>query len=351
MNIYTQGPGLSAEEVESLITKKIETFMSGIKDAELVRSISLPGLSYISVFFKDRTDVFFARRLVMERLLDVKGYLPQDYNPVMGSNSSGFGNVLIYALTSKNQTLTQLKTLQEWKIRPLIRAVEGVEEISQWGPDRAFIVRVNPGKMMLYKVDYKDIIDDLKTFSGVTGGGYSKTPEGDLVVRGIGYYTDIHAVERTPVKVIDGNFIKISDLGVVEDGEMPNRRGAFTLNEEEVQGNIVLKRINTNTKEVVSALKEEIENIRKILPKDVEIKILYDQSYLTEKAVNTIEKAKDCHCSCSIYTNYHTDGFYIHKAGKHKWKSYVPVWVSHRDRTIRRFNSCSDREHPQASFS
>lgn len=291
VNIYTQAPGLSAEEVESLITRKVETSMSGLKDIDIVRSVSLPGLSYISVFFKDGTDIYFARRLVMERLLDVKGDLPQGYNPVMGPNSSGLGNVLIYALLSDRYTLTDLKTVQEWKVRPLIRAVEGVEEISQWGPDKAFVVKIDPDKLMFYRIDFNEVVQALKNYGGVAGGGYSKTPEGDLIVRGVGYYNTKEDILNTPVKVVDGITVKISDLGYVEDGELPNRRGAFTLNGREVQGNIVLKRVGTNTQEVVKNLKEEIENIKNILPKDISIKILYDQSYLTEKAVGTIQKA------------------------------------------------------------
>lgn len=291
VNIYTEAPGLSAEEVESLITKKIETFISGVKDVDTIRSVSLPGLSYISIFFKDGTDIFFARRLVMEKLIDVKGILPEGYNPIMGPNSSGLGNVLIYALTSKRHTLTELKTIQEWKIKPLIKSIDGIEEISQWGPDRAFIVRVNPEKMMFYNIDFPDIIQAIKNYGAVAGGGYSKTKEGDLIVRGIGYYSNIKSILNTPVKVMEGNVIKISDIADVEDSQIPNRRGAFTLNGEEVQGNIVLKRVNTNTREVVTKLKEEIENIRNILPDGVNIKLLYDQSYLTEKAVGTIQKA------------------------------------------------------------
>lgn len=291
VNIYTQAPGLSAEEVESLITRRVETFMAGLKDIDIVRSVSLPGLSYISVFFKDGTDIYFARRLVMERLVDVKAELPEGYNPVMGPNSSGLGNVLIYAITSDKHTLTDIRTLQEWKVRPLIKAVEGVEEISQWGPERAFIVRVDPNKLMFYNIDFKDVAEALKNHGGVAGGGYSKTPEGDLVIRATGYYTDVFSILNTPVKVIEGNTIKIADIGHVEDGEIPNRRGAFTLNGREVQGNIVLKRVGVNTQEMVGRLKEEIANIKNIIPKDVNIKVLYDQSYLTEKAVGTIQKA------------------------------------------------------------
>ncbi|MCX7759913.1 MAG: CusA/CzcA family heavy metal efflux RND transporter [Hydrogenothermaceae bacterium] len=291
VNIYTEAPGLSSEEVETLITKKIETFMGGIKDVTTVRSVSLPGLSYISVFFKDGTDVYFARRLVMEKLADVKGSIPAGYNPVMGPNSSGLGNVLIYALTSYKRSLTDLKTIQEWKIKPLIKSVEGIEDIVQWGPERAFVVRPNPDKLMYYNIDYTEVVNAIKNFSAVTGGGYSKTPEGDLVVRAVGHYTDINSILDTPIKETDGFIVKIRDVATVEDGELPNRRGAFTLNGQEVQGNIVLKRVNTNTKEVVKNLKEKIENIKKILPEDVKLNLLYDQSYLTEKAIHTIQKA------------------------------------------------------------
>jgi cobalt-zinc-cadmium resistance protein CzcA len=100
------------------------------------------------VFFKDGTDVYFARRLVMEKLSDAKAQIPSQYNPIMGPNSSGLGNVLIYALTSKNKSFVDLKTIEEWKIKPLIKAVDGVEEISQWGPDKAFLVKIHPDKLL-----------------------------------------------------------------------------------------------------------------------------------------------------------------------------------------------------------
>ncbi|MEZ0322969.1 MAG: CusA/CzcA family heavy metal efflux RND transporter [Hydrogenothermaceae bacterium] len=291
VNIYTEAPGLSAEEVETLITRRIEAFMGGTKDVTIVRSVSIPGLSYISVFFKDGTDIYFARELVMEKLANAKSYLPAGYNPVMGPNTSGLGNVMIYALTSDKRPLTELKTIQEWKIKPLIKSVEGVEDIVQWGPDRAFVVRPDPDKLLYYNVDFTEVVNAIKNFSAVAGGGYSKTPEGDLIVRGVGYYTDINSILNTPVKESDGFVIKIKDVATVEDGELPNRRGAFTLNDKEVQGNIVLKRVFTNTREVVKNLKNKIESIKKILPEDVKFEILYDQSYLTEKAIHTIQKA------------------------------------------------------------
>ncbi len=291
VNIYTEAPGLSAEEVETIITKNIETVMSGLKDVSTVRSVSLPGLSYISVFFKDGTDIYFARRLVMEKLSDAKAFIPSNYNPVMGPNSSGLGNVLIYALTSKNYTLTDLKTLEEWKIKPLFKSVDGVEEISQWGPDKAFIVKPNIDKLISLGLSLEDLSLAIEKNGIVSGGGFSKTSKGDLIVRGINYLEKIEDIKNIPIKSIDGVYINVGDVSDVFELEVPNRRGAFTLNGEEVQGNIVLKRVNTNTKELVSKLYNRFEEVKKILPKDVDIKILYDQSYLTEKAINTITKA------------------------------------------------------------
>ncbi|ACN98692.1 cation efflux system protein CzcA [Sulfurihydrogenibium azorense Az-Fu1] len=291
VNIYTEAPGLSAEEVESLITKKIETVMSGIKDVSTVRSVSLPGLSYISVFFKDGTDIYFARRLVMEKLSDAKSQIPSQYNPVMGPNSSGLGNVLIYALTSKDRPLTDLRTIQEWKIKPLIKSVDGVEEISQWGPEKAFLVKIYPEKLLAYGLSFNDVSDAVEKYGIVVPGGFSKTSQGDLIVRAVNYITSIEDIKNIPVKTENGSYIKLSDVADVEEGEVPNRRGALTLNGEEVQGNIVLKRVNVNTKDLVDRLYKQFEEIKKILPKDVDIKILYDQSYLTQKAVSTVEKA------------------------------------------------------------
>ncbi|NPA51729.1 MAG: efflux RND transporter permease subunit [Aquificae bacterium] len=294
VNIYTEAPGYSAEEVEALITKRIETVMSGIKDVEKVRSESIPGLSYVSLFFKDGTDIYFDRRLVMEKLPEAQSQLPEGIVPIMGPNTSGLGNVLLYAVIDETgkYTLTDLKAIEEWTIKPLIKSIQGVEDISQWGPDKAFLVKPDIETLLKYQLTLEDIFTAIDKNGGLAGGGYTKTPEGDLVIRAVGSITNIDQIENIPVKVDNGQIIKIKDTAKVEEGEVPQRRGAFTLNGREVQGNIVLKRIGTNTQELVKKLKQEIERINKeILPEGVKIKILYDQSYLTQKALSTIERA------------------------------------------------------------
>ena len=294
VNIYTEAPGYSAEEVEALITKKIETVMSGIKDVETVRSTSIPGLSYIAIFFKNGTDIYFDRRLVMEKLPEAQSQLPEGIVPIMGPNTSGLGNVLIYALVSNNPkySLTDLKVIQEWLVKPILKSVDGVEDISQWGPEKAFLIKPYPEKLLKYGITLGDIFEAAEKNGGLAGGGYIKTPEGDLVVRAVASITDIKQIQNIPVKVEHGTVIRIKDVADVEEGEVPQRRGAFTLNGKEVQGNIVLKRVHTNTKELIQKLKAEIDRInRDVLPEGVKIKILYDQSYLTDKALSTIEKA------------------------------------------------------------
>ena len=294
VSIFTQAPGYSAEEVEALITKKVETVMSGLKDVEKVRSESIPGLSYVTVFFKDGTDIYFDRRLVMEKLPEAKSELPDGITPIMGPNSSGLGNVLLYALidTTGKYSLTDLKTIQEWTVRPLLKAINGVEEIVQWGPEKAFLVKPYMEKLLKYNLALDDVFEAIDRNGGLAGGGYTKTDEGDLVIRTVGSIKSIKQIENIPVKSDNGQVIRVKDVAKVVEGEIPQRRGAFTLNGREVQGNIVLKRIGVNTQELVEKLKAEIKRINEeVLPKGVKIKLLYDQSYLTEKALSTIQKA------------------------------------------------------------
>jgi cobalt-zinc-cadmium resistance protein CzcA len=291
--IYTETPGLSAEETELLVTKPIEFVLSGLKDVELVRSVSLPGLSYVSVFFKEGTDIYFARNLIAQKLPEAQAQIPQGYVPRIGPNTSGLGNVLFYTIIdeSGNYSLEDIKTIQMWKIRPIIKSVDGVEDISQWGPEKAYLVKLNPQKMVLYDITLEDIIKALEEYNQIAGGGFIKSPEGDLVVRGLGRLKSIEEIENVPIKKEDGISLTIKDIAEVISSELPNRRGAFTLNTQEVQGNIILKRVKTNTMNLVEKLNKKIKELQNILPSGLKIEVIYDQSYLTQKALATVEKA------------------------------------------------------------
>ncbi|MFN3813231.1 MAG: efflux RND transporter permease subunit [Aquificaceae bacterium] len=291
--VYTETPGLSAEETELIVTKPIEFVLSGLKGVELVRSVSLPGLSYVSVFFKDGTDIYFARNLVAQKLSEAQAQIPQGYVPRMGPNTSGLGNVLFYALLDEggNYSLEDLKTIQMWKVKPMVRSMDGVEDISQWGPERAYLIELKPERMVLYGITLGDVIKSLEEYNQIAGGGFLQSPQGDMVIRGLGRLKSIEQVENIPIKKEDSISLVLKDIADVLPSELPNRRGAFTLNGKEVQGNIVLKRVQTNTMELVQGLKEELKRIQRVLPPGIKVEILYDQSYLTQKALSTVEKA------------------------------------------------------------
>ncbi len=296
VNIYTEAPGLSAEEVETLITIPVESVMNGLKDVVLVRSVSIPALSYVSVYFKEGTDIYFARRLVMEKLPDAKERVPAGFSPVMGPNATGLGNALLYVLhdTSGKYSNKELKSIfQQWLARPLIMSVGGVEEIVQFGPELAYLIVPDFDKFVAYGITLEEFLEALERNNLLVGGGFFQSAEGDLVVRGLGRVYSTEDILRIPVKVDEGRGISVyvKDVARVIEGEVPNRRGAFTMDGREVQGNVVVKRIYENTKEVVDKVKEKLKEIQNILPEGVKIEHLYDQAYITEKAVATIQKA------------------------------------------------------------
>lgn len=291
VNIYTEAPGLSAEEVEALITKKIESIVSGMKNVTGVRSVSIAGLSQVTVFFKDGTDVYFARKLVMEKLSETQSVLDPSYKPVMGPNASGLSFVMFYVLEGKNHTLSELKSIERWKVRPLLKSVEGVEDINEWGPDRAFLIKPDYEKMIAYNISLSELIEQLKAGGGLVGGGYAIINGKDIVLRGIGVISSIEDIRNIPIKTREGFYLRTSELAEVVVDEVPGRRGIFSLNGEEVQGNIIVKRVFTNTKEVIRNVYSKLEDVKKVLPEGVNLRVLYDQAYLIEKAIHTVEKA------------------------------------------------------------
>ena len=140
VNIYTESPGLAAEDVEQLLTFPIESGMAGLPSVEEIRSVSLFGLSYVAVYFSDDMDIYFARRLVMERLQEVADRIPEGYGtPEMGPNTSGLGQVFWYTLERADEQLNaaitdaDLRTIHDWNVRLILRTAPGVDDVMSWG--------------------------------------------------------------------------------------------------------------------------------------------------------------------------------------------------------------------------
>lgn len=298
VNIYTESPGLAAEDVEQLLTFPIESAMAGLPDVDQIRSVSLFGLSYVSVYFEDDVDIYFARRLAMERLAEVRDRIPEGYGtPEMGPNSSGLGQVFWYTLERADEHLAgditdmDLRTLQDWSIRLILRTAPGVDDVMSWGgQERQYQVQIDPLKLIKYKLGYREVMEAIEANNRQVGGQYIDQGPEQFLVRGLGLVDGERDIGSIILKVEDGTPVYLRDVATVV--QAPSLRfGAVTRDGKEVVLGMALSRMGENAKNVVDAVKEKLSVAEQALPDGVTLKPIYDRTELVEKAVSTAERA------------------------------------------------------------
>jgi cobalt-zinc-cadmium resistance protein CzcA len=294
VNVYTESPGLAAEDVEKLLTFPVETAMAGLPGVEEIRSVSLFGLSFVSVYFKDDVDIYFARRLVGEKMLEAKARMPEGYGePTLGPNSSGLGQVFWYTVESADQKLStmDLRTLQDWNVRLLLRTAAGVDDVTSWGGDeKQFQVLIQPQKLIKYGLSFKAVMEALATNNRQVGGQYVNLGREQYLVRGLGLITGTRDIGNVVITQREGSPIYVRDVADVK--EAPGLRfGAVTRDGKEVALGMALARINENAKNVVDAVKAKLTLAQQALPKGVSIIPVYDRTELVDKALKTAESA------------------------------------------------------------
>ncbi|MCC6611640.1 MAG: efflux RND transporter permease subunit [Burkholderiales bacterium] len=294
VNIYTESPGLAAEDVERLLTAPIETAMAGLPRVETIRSVSLFGLSYVSVYFKDDVDIYFARRLVGEKLQEAKERLPQGYGePVLGPNSSGLGQVYWYTIKSADPKTSpiELRTLQDWTVRPILRTAAGVDDVTSWGGfEKQYQVVIDPDKLVKYNLGFRAVVDAIAANNRQVGGQYVNLGPEQYLVRGLGLVTGTADIAKVVIAERDGTPIYVRDVAEVREGPAP-RFGAVTENGKEVTLGISLGRIHENAKNVVDASKAKLKIAQAALPKGVTLSPVYDRTDIVDKALATAERA------------------------------------------------------------
>jgi heavy metal efflux system protein len=294
VNVYTESPGLAAEDVEKLLTFPVETAMAGLPGVEEIRSISLFGLSYVSVYFRDDVDIYFARRLAGEKLLEAKARIPDGYGePSLGPNSSGLGQVFWYTVESADQKLSSmdLRTLQDWNIRLLLRTAAGVDDVTSWGGDeKQYQVQIQPQKLIKYGLSFRAVMEALTANNRQVGGQYVNLGSEQYLVRGLGLIGNTRDIGSVVITEREGTPVYVRDVAEVK--EAPGLRfGAVTKDGKEVSLGIVLARINENAKNVADAVKAKLQTARQALPAGVSINPAYDRTELVEKALKTAESA------------------------------------------------------------
>ncbi len=294
VNVYTESPGVAAEDIERLLTVPIEGAMAGLANVEVVRSVSLFGLSYVAVYFKDSVDIYFARRLVGEKLQEVRERLPQGYGePVLGPNSSGLGQVFWYTIEDADRKLSamDLRTLHDWTVRLILRTAPGVDDVTTWGGfEKQYQVQIDPRRLLKYGLSFKDVMERVAANNRQVGGQYLNIGVEQYLVRGLGLVGDANDIEAIVVAERGGAPIYVRDVADVKEAPAV-RFGAVTRNGQETVLGIALARINENAATVVQAVKAKLAIAQAALPKGVELKPVYDRTEIVDKALKTAEIA------------------------------------------------------------
>lgn len=289
VEVITVAPGLAPDEVERLVTYPIESALMGLPGADGVRSTSKFGLSLITVPFPDKMDIYFARQLVQQRLNDAKGSLPAGVEPSMGPVSTPMGELYQYTVTSDSLSLTELKTLHDYAIRPRLRTVPGVSEVNSWG---GFIeqvhVEVDPVRLAARRLTLDDVHRALAHNNLTFGGSYLERGGERYTLHGLGRVERAHDITQVVIATRDGVGVRVGDVATVRLGALP-RQGAVTRDGQgEVVSGMVLKLKGADSRRVIAAVKERMTEIQASLPGHVHIEPFYDQTALVDRTTHTI---------------------------------------------------------------
>ncbi len=301
VQIATEAPGRSPEEVERFVTVPLEISMTGLPGLTELRSLNKPGLSLITLVFTDATNVYFARQLVMERLLEVGANLPSGVTPVLGPVSTALGEVYQYTLERTDDgkraltkdELLERRTVQDWMVRPLLRSIPGVAEInSTGGYVKQYQVLVDPNRLRYYTVSIGDVYQALARNNANSGGGVLPQGAEAFLVRGIGLIRDLDDIRSIVLKEVGAIPVYIRDVAEVTIGEEVRAGAMIKDGYTEAAGGIVMMIRAGNAKEVVSRVKAGVKEIndRDMLPGGLKIVPYYDRSELVDEALWTVTK-------------------------------------------------------------
>ncbi len=293
VQILTRTPPLGPVEVERYVTFPIETSMSGLPDVEEIRSISRFGLSAVTVVFKDKVNVYFARQLVNERLPGAKELIPEGFGtPEMGPVTTGLGEVYQFVVSGELYSLTDLKQILKWQIAPRLKAVPGVTEVSiEGGYEKQYQVKIHPSMLVAYHLSIGDIFSALEKNNAIGGGGYIEKGGEAYLIRGEGLITQKDQIEKIIIShTATGTPITVANLGEVVVGSPPRIGAATKDGEGEAVIAMTLMLKGANAREVAHQVRSEIERMLPSLPDGIKIEAFYDRANLVDQVIKTVAK-------------------------------------------------------------
>jgi len=293
VQIVTEAGALSPLEVEQYVTSPVELTMSGLPNVEEIRSISKFGLSLVTVVFHEGADVFRARQLVAERLIDAAERVPKGYGtPRLNPLTTALGEILQFEVKGEGYSPMELRTILEWQIAPRLRQVPGVTEInSHGGYYQSFEVQPDPERLASFGISLPDLFQSISSNNGTSGGGYVVHHGEQRFIRGQALLTNETDIENVVVRGNrDGTPVLVRDVADVVIAPL-TRQGAVTRDGrgEAVMG-MVMMLWGSNSRTVVIAAKERLEEINKTLPKGVIAEVTYDRADLINRTLHTVQK-------------------------------------------------------------
>jgi Cu(I)/Ag(I) efflux system membrane protein CusA/SilA len=289
--VYTEFPGQAPQVVEDQVTYPLTTQMLAVPYAKVVRGYSFFGYSFVYVIFKDGTDMYWARSRVLEYLNYASKRLPPGVTPTLGPDATGVGWVYEYVLESKNHTLQELRSIQDWYLRYALTAVDGVSEVASIGGYvKQYQVAIDPNKLMAYDIPISKVKAAIQRSNNDVGGRLVEQAETEFMVRGLGYIKSVEDLEKVVVGTdAKGTPILIRDIAQVRIGPELRRGLAELDGKGEAVGGIIVMRFGENALKTIDNVKQKLKELQAGLPEGVTIKAVYDRSGLIERAVETLK--------------------------------------------------------------
>ncbi len=299
VQINAEAPGYSPLEAEQRVSFPIETAMAGLPNLEQTRSLSRYGLSQVTVIFQDGTDIYFARQLANERIQEARSQLPPGVEPEMGPIATGLGEIFMWIVEPKEgarkadgseYTSTDLRTIQDWIVRPQLRNVAGVTEINTIGGYlKQFHVTPDPAKLISYGLSFHDVLEALARNNANIGAGYIEKNGEQYLIRAPGQVSTLEEIRDIVIRTDSDVPIRIKDVGEVVMGK-ELRTGAATENGREVVLGTVFMLLGENSRTVSQRVAVKLAEVNRSLPEGVTAKTVYDRTTLVNRTIETVSK-------------------------------------------------------------
>ena len=290
--VYTEWPGQAPQIVQDQVTYPLTTKLLSVPKAKVVRGYSFYGFSFVYVIFEDGTDPYWARSRVLEYLSSISGSLPKNVTPSLGPDATGVGWAFMYSLNSKERSLAELRSMQDWYLKYQLTSVAGVAEVASIGGFvKQYQVTVDPTKLRAYNLSIAEVSMAIKKSNGEVGGRSIEMAEKEFILRVRGYIQSLDDLRKVAVGAgANGVPILLGEVANIQLGP-DMRRGIAELNGEgETVGGVVVVRYGANAWEVIRDVKTRLDQAMKGLPADVTYTVAYDRTALIDRAVRTLEE-------------------------------------------------------------